>query len=236
MKVRLGFLYAALFGAAALSFSSSSSSLLHAQESADEERVLAEMDKSAAHFSSAQANLSADIYTSVVAQTETQTGKIYFRRVGAGTEMALDMSDPAKYVLVAGGKLQLFEPNLNRVTVYDISKHQDEYEALLELGFGGSGHALLKSFDVKYLGTEKIGAVDAGKLDLVPKSPGVRGKVPHIILWIDPKLGVAVQQQLFEPGGEDYRLSKYTDIQMNQKIPDTTFKLKTNGKTTTRTM
>jgi hypothetical protein len=39
-----------------------------------------------------------------------------------------------------------------------------------------------------------------------------------------------VQQQLFEPGG-DYRLAKYSEIQINQKLPDNVFKLKTTGKT-----
>ena len=44
------------------------------------------------------------------------------------------------------------------------------------------------------------------------------------------RVTVSVQQQLFEPSG-DYRLAKYSDIQLNQKIPDSEFKLKTTGKT-----
>jgi hypothetical protein len=39
-----------------------------------------------------------------------------------------------------------------------------------------------------------------------------------------------VQQQFFEPSG-DYRMAKYSDIQINQKLPDNAFKLKTTGKT-----
>ena len=52
------------------------------------------------------------------------------------------------------------------------------------------------------------------------------------LLWIDPARGVSVQQQLVEPSG-DYRLTKYSDIEVNQKIPDTVFKLKTTGRTKT---
>ena len=37
-----------------------------------------------------------------------------------------------------------------------------------------------------------------------------------ITLWIDPARGVAVQQQVREPSG-DYRLTKYSNIQINQK-------------------
>jgi outer membrane lipoprotein-sorting protein len=58
----------------------------------------------------------------------------------------------------------------------------------------------------------------------------VRNNISRFLLWIDPARGVSVQQQLFEPSG-DYRLSKYSDIQINQKVPDDVFKLKTSGKT-----
>jgi outer membrane lipoprotein-sorting protein len=98
------------------------------------------------------------------------------------------------------------------------------------LGFGGSGHDLLKSYDVKSLGTETVGGTEAAKLELIPKSAHLRNNIARILLWIDPARGVSVQQQFFEPGG-DYRLAKYSDIQLNQKLPDAAFKLKTTGKT-----
>jgi hypothetical protein len=42
-----------------------------------------------------------------------------------------------------------------------------------------------------------------------------------------------VQQQFFSPQG-DYRLTKYSSIQLNEKkIADDVFKLKTTGKTQT---
>ncbi len=46
----------------------------------------------------------------------------------------------------------------------------------------------------------------------------------------DPQRGISLQQQLFETSG-DYRLAKYSDIQVNQKISDNVFKLKTSAKT-----
>jgi outer membrane lipoprotein-sorting protein len=51
-----------------------------------------------------------------------------------------------------------------------------------------------------------------------------------IILWIDPARGISVQQQFIEPSG-DYRLAQYTNIKVNDKLPDSAFKLKTSGKT-----
>ena len=65
------------------------------------------------------------------------------------------------------------------------------------LGFGGRGHDMLKSFQVKYLGEDKVDGVDTAKLELVPEAASVRNNIDHIILWIDPTRGISVQQQFF---------------------------------------
>ena len=75
-----------------------------------------------------------------------------------------------------------------------------------------------------------VNGVAAAKLELIPKSTRLRNNIARILLWIDPGKGISIQQQLFEPGG-DYRLAKYADIQINQKLPDNVFKLKTTAKT-----
>ena len=108
--------------------------------------------------------------------------------------------------------------------------HREEFESFLVLGFGSSGHDMLKAFEVQYIGDEKIDGVETAKLDLTPKSEKVKQNFAHILLWIDPQRGLSVQQQLFEPNG-DNRLAKYFDIQVNQKISDNVFKLKTSAKT-----
>ena len=91
---------------------------------------------------------------------------------------------------------------------------------------------MLKSFNVKYLAAENLNGAETAKLELVPKSVKVRNNVDHILLWIDPARGVSAQQQFFEPSG-DYRLTKYSDFKLNEKISDSVFKLKTTGKTKT---
>jgi outer membrane lipoprotein-sorting protein len=144
--------------------------------------------------------------------------------------MMADITDPAKSVLFSNGKVQMYEPKLKRVTVYEAGKNREAVESFLVLGFGGSGRDMLKSFDVKYVGTEQVGGVNAAKLELVPKADRVRGIFAKIWLWIDPAHGISVQQQFFEPSG-DYRLAKYSDLKINQKIPDSVFKLKTSGDT-----
>jgi outer membrane lipoprotein-sorting protein len=197
------------------------------------ESVLKKMDSTAANFRTTEANFVWDQYQKVVNETDTQKGKVYFRRTNKETEMVADIIEPEKkYVLFTDSKVQVYQPRIDQVTVYPAGKHRAEFESFLVLGFGGGGHDMLKSFDVKYLGTEKIGDIEAAKLDLVPKSQSIRNTFQHILLWIDPARGVSVQQQLVEPSG-DYRLAKYTDIEQNQKVPDAVFKLKTTGKTKT---
>ena len=101
---------------------------------------------------------------------------------------------------------------------------------------GGGGHDLLKSYEVKSLGPETVDGVATEKLELIPKSDRFRNNIARILLWIDPARGISVQQQLFEPdskGGSDgdYRLAKYSEIKIKQKLPEDVFKLKTTKKT-----
>jgi len=200
------------------------------------ETALKQMDDAAAKFRTTEANFTWTQYNKVIDDvTETQQGKIYFRRAGNETQMAAEIMQPsAKLVIFSDGKIQIYQPRLDQVDIYDAGAHRDEFESFLVLGFGGSGQDMLKSFEVTYGGTEKIDGIDTAKLDLTPKSEKVRQHFAHIILWIDPQRGLSVQQQLFETSG-DYRVAKYSGIQVNQKIPEDKFKLKTSGKTKTVT-
>lgn len=196
------------------------------------ERVLSRMDDAAATFRTTEADVTWDQYQKVVDEHEAQKGKVYFRRSGNEIQMAADITDPdQKYVLFNGSRVQVYQPRIEQVTIYNTGKNRDEVESFLVLGFGGRGHDLLKSFDVKYLGSEKIGDQDTAKLGLVPKAANVRNNIDHIILWIDSSRGISVQQQFFFGNSGDYRLAKYSDIRINEKIPDSAFKLKTSGKT-----
>lgn len=201
-----------------------------AQNDPNLQKVLSQMDATAAQFRTAQANFEWEQFFKVVSEKDVQKGTVYYRRSGKEIQMLAEITDPPKEVLFSNGKVQVYEPKLKRVTSYEAGKNREAVESFLVLGFGGSGHDMVKSFDVKYLGSEDVGGVNAAKLELVPKSDRVRGVFAKIWLWIDPARGISVQQQFFEPSG-DYRLAKYSDIKANQKIPDSVFKLKTSGDT-----
>ncbi len=215
----------------------SAAPFVQAQSNASLERVLNSMDEAERNFRSTEASFVWDDYQAVVKDTQTQKGKIYFRRSGKETDVAVDITAPTppKYLRLIRGKLQVFETGTDQVTVYDLQKSHPEFESFLTLGFGGGGHSLLQAFDVSYAGTETIDGIETAKLNLVPKSQKVLGMFPHIVLWIDPARGISLRQQLFQGEG-DYRLANYSDIQQQRSIPDKVFKLKTDSSTTYRNM
>jgi outer membrane lipoprotein-sorting protein len=196
------------------------------------EKIMAKMDETAAKFRTAQANFIWTTFNSVVnEESGRQTGKIYFQRNGNETEMAADIDPPdAQQVIFSRGKIRLYKSRTDIVDVYDASAYREEFETFLVVGFGSSGSDMRKTFDVTYGGEEKVDGTDTARLDLVPKSDKVRQHFPQIILWINPQTGISVQQKLMETNG-DYRLAKYSGIQLGQKIPAKMFQLKTTGKT-----
>ena len=193
--------------------------------------VLTRMDQTAATFKTAEADFVWDQYQKVVDETDTQAGTIYFRRGSKDLEMAANISKPdQKYVLFKDGNVSVYQPKIDRVTEYSAGKNKADFESFLVLGFGGRGHDLQKTFEVTYKGDETVQGTATSKLELVPKTQRGKNIFAKIILWIDNARGVSVQQQFFEPSG-DYRLAKYSNIKMNQKIADDVFKLKTTPNT-----
>lgn len=143
--------------------------------------ILKKMDAVSASFRTTQAEFEWDNYQKVIDEVvDVQTGNIYYRRAGKEIEMAADVKKAGtsasalkpepKYVLFSEGKIRMYQPKTDQVTIYDLGKDRSDLESYVVLGFGGSGQDLLKAFDVKYQGTETINGVAAAKLELTPKS------------------------------------------------------------------
>jgi outer membrane lipoprotein-sorting protein len=203
-------------------------------DAASLDQVLSQMDAAARNFKTTEASFVWDQYYVVIKEideTARQSGKIYLKREAGEIQMAADILEPAKkYFVYNNGKAQMYQPKIDQVQEFSPGKNKGDVESYLVLGFGGSGHDLLKSYDLKFLGSDNVGGTATERLELIPKSEHVRANIARILLWIDLARGVSVQQQFFEPSG-DYRLAKYSDIKINQKLPDNAFKLKTTGKT-----
>src|SRR6202163_1598150 len=131
-------------------------------ESAGLDKVLTQMDAAARNFRTTEARVVWDQYQKVINETETQKGKICFRREGGEIQMAADFVEPdRKYVIYSGGKVQVYQPKIDQVNEYNPAKNRSEVESFLVLGFGGSGHGMLKSYDLKFLGSETVNSIEA---------------------------------------------------------------------------
>jgi outer membrane lipoprotein-sorting protein len=195
--------------------------------------VLAKMNQSSKAFKSAQGDFEFQSYQKLTEDTDTQKGRIYFRRTKNGVDATFEIGGPApKQVVYKDGKLQIYEKKINQVTERDVSKNKSDVEAFLSLGFGASGDELQRDYAVKMDDWEIVDGVKTAKLDLVPKKEKVQQTYNRIILWIDPERDVLLKQQFFEHSG-DYRLAHYTGMKLNDKIQDDVFRLKTNGNTKT---
>ena len=140
--------------------------------------VLKKMDSASASFRSAQAEFEWDKYEKVIDEIDdVQKGTIYIRRNSKEIEMMAEvktvgndantLKPDRKYVLFNEGKIRMYQPKPDLVTVYDLGKKRAEFESYVVLGFGGSGQDLLKSFDVTDAGPETINGVATAKLQLI---------------------------------------------------------------------
>jgi outer membrane lipoprotein-sorting protein len=205
--------------------------VLQQQEAPSLESVLKTMDAAAANFRTTQADFVWDQYQKVVDEHDLQKGTVYYRRTGKEMEMMAEIKEPeTKFVLYKDGKLQVYQPKIEQVIVYPTSGNRNEIESYLVLGFGGSGEDLKKSFDLSYLGEEPVEGIATAKLQLIPKSEKFRNNISKILLWIDLSRGISMQQQFFQSQG-DYRLAKYSGVQLKAKIGGDVFQLKTTSKT-----
>jgi outer membrane lipoprotein-sorting protein len=205
--------------------------VLQQQEAPSLDSVLKKMDAAAASFQATQADFVWEQYQKVVDETDSQRGTVYYRRVGKEIEMMADIKEPdPKSVLYKDGKLQVYQPKIDQVMEYPAGANKGEIESYLVLGFGGSGEDLIKSFDVSYLGEETVSGIATAKLQLISKSEKFRNNISKILLWIDLSRGISVQQQFFQGQG-DYRLAKYSAVQLKAKVGNDVFQLKTTKKT-----
>ncbi len=205
--------------------------VLQQQEAPSLDGVLKKMDAAAASFQATQADFVWEQYQRVVDETDTQAGTVYYRKVGKDVEMMADIKQPEqKFLLYKDGKVQVYQPKIDQVMQYPAGANRGELESYLVLGFGGSGEDLIKSFDVSYQGEETVDGIATAKLQLIPKSEKFRNNISKILLWIDLSRGISVQQQFFQGQG-DYRLAKYSAVNLKAKIGNDVFQLKTTKKT-----
>ncbi len=189
--------------------------------------TLARMDDAAAKFKGLEADMREISHTAVINEDSVAAGTIALKRPKPNDIRVLfDFKPPnPKQVMIAGIKVAIYYPGINTVQEYNLDKSRTLVEQFMLLGFGSNSRDLESAYSVRLGGPETVAGQKATRLELIPKSPDVLAHLKRVDLWISDDLGIAVQQKLYETGG-DYLLATYTNIKLRSNLPDSAVKLK----------
>jgi outer membrane lipoprotein-sorting protein len=187
------------------------------------EQVFAKMDAVAKTFKSAQADLERTQVTVVANLNEKDVawGKFYYARKEKEPRIKVEMTKPAQEMaLIDKGKFQLYRPKLKQVQEADLSQRKETVEQWMALAFGQTSEDLKKNYTVSLAGEETLDGQPTVILDLKPKTTNIKS----VRMWMDQQKWVAVQLRITEVS-DDYFVWKYSNIKLNQNIPDSIFSL-----------
>lgn len=193
----------------------------------DLEKLLANMDRAASGFESMEAGITRMKYMALLEEKTTESGEMYVRKDKNGkVRLLINFREPYHYHLaVSGDKAEIYRPRIATVEEYSIAKHRDTFQQAFLLGFGTTADYLRENYELQWLGEENAAGQATVRLELIPKSEGLRKQVPKLEMWVSTETWQAVRQKLHQPGGEDYRVFTYDNVKLNPKIPDKIFKL-----------
>ena len=196
----------------------------------DTHSLQARMDKAASDFKAMTANVTWITHTDVLNEDSTETGSIKMKKMPGGDVQGLVefiKPDP-KTVHLEKPNLQIYYPKTKILEVWDLGDQADQLYQFVMIGFGTSGTALAKDYDMKTLGMDTPKGQNAPliHLQLIPKSQKVREYVTKVELWIpgqgDP---YPVVEKVSQPSA-DYRSVIYSDLKINPSLSNELLKLK----------
>ncbi|MCC7174542.1 MAG: outer membrane lipoprotein carrier protein LolA [Bryobacterales bacterium] len=193
-------------------------------EAASLEQVLAAMNKSAPSFRDMSARLTRVEHTAVINDTSRAAGVVRMKRTGKEVRLLIEFTEPDP-VTVAFEKAtaRRYYPKIQTVQVFDLGKHRSLVDQFLLLGFGTSGVELARSYAIKAGGEESVGGAATTRLELLPKTAGVKEHLSRAELWVTAE-GYPLQQKFYFPSG-DYTLVTYQELRLNADLPDAAFRL-----------
>lgn len=190
--------------------------------------VLAHMDQTAATFRGMTADIRRVTHEGILNEDDPpDTGTVAVKLSKPhGVQMLYDFQAPdQKTVEIAGTKISIYFPKAAEVQEVNLGKaNRARMEQYLKLAFGSTSRDLEEGYTVEYGGREKINGQDTTRLELTPKSADVRTQFSKFELWISDKLGIAIQQKMYQPGGT-YNVMTYTNVKLDDNLPDSKVKL-----------
>jgi outer membrane lipoprotein-sorting protein len=188
--------------------------------------VLQRLDAAARDFHTTSANFEFDaIQTLPVPDTDVMTGVTYYERKGNHFQWAAHVHEHNSQ---PSHKTYIFSNGIVRTS--DTGKASDaktydqwsKYESYFMLGFGASGKELADKWNIQYLGTEKLDGITTDKLELIAKDPTVRNNILKVTIWMDTSRAVSLKL-VFDEGQGQSRVCHYTNLKVNQPLPDNAF-------------
>ena len=191
------------------------------------EAVFARMDKASTRFRDLTADMKRTSYTAFVNESTVDTGTIGVKMPKPRDYhllMNFKTPDP-KQVMLSGTKVLIYYPKTQTAQELDLGKsNRAQVEGFMRLGFGSNSADLKSAYSVKLGGPETVEGQNATRIELTPKSKDVAVQFPKFELWISNDTGISIQQKIYQPGG-DYSLATYTNMKLNQNLPDSAVKI-----------
>lgn len=185
------------------------STIAHAQAKGNLDDTIRRLNAAAQKFKSAEASFDREAYTALVNDTDKQTGRFYVLKAKSGVQAGAKVDGGSTFEY-KGGSVKLLD-HAGTCTPFASAGRA---EALLTLGFGGSGDDLKKAWEIKDLGQETLDGVKVEHLDLTPKDPTIRNTATRVELWMDLDRGVSLKQKLYSPSN-DTNTARYNSIRIN---------------------
>ena len=189
------------------------------------ESVLEKMDRRGGNLRSMSAKIIQKKWTDILEEfDEEERGEFHFLRENEAIRLRRDITEPGlSTLLINDGKGIFYQPLLKQANRYDLGARKDRAEFLL-LGFTSKKQALREAYSIRWLGLETVGDRETYALELTPRSDKVSAFFSRIVLWVDGRLWVPIQQKLVEPT-RDYLLIRFEDVRLNLDLPASRFEL-----------
>jgi outer membrane lipoprotein-sorting protein len=188
--------------------------------------VLGRLDTTAKGFKSYSASIKKVDYIKTIDERYDSSGVIHLRKIKNGISGIIDFSvgrDPYIWHL-DGTKIQKYLPKANETHEGDYRKYAATLDQALLLGFGITRAEILRDYDVKLGGEEKVDAINTTRIVLTPKSAAFLKLAKTIELWIPFGAGYAVRMKETAPNG-DYQLGTFSTVLLNPTLPQSAFEL-----------
>lgn len=179
--------------------------------------VLARIEAAARGFSGVSAQMTAVTHTAVLNDDTTESGSFRMQRRHKEVRALVDFQTEKdkRIIFFADKTVEYYSPNLQLVQVYDLGAQAKILDQLILLGFGTPVKDLEAAYKIELAGTETVDGKRAARLELEPRDVPTRERLVKAELWIPEDGGLPIQQKFYQKNG-NYRLVKYSDLQLSQ--------------------